>query len=140
MEQYQEGRGGDLPARRFGGVKGVTPRHLPATILDLTLPAGGSIAVPAPHGQTAFVFLIEGDGVVNGEQIAEKSAVLLTDGDEVELAAGAGSVLRAIFFAAPPLHEPVAWGGPIVMNTRAELEQAFDELRSGTFIKENGMP
>ena len=124
----------------FGGVKGVTPRHLPATILDLTLPAGSSIAVPAPQGQTAFVFLIEGDGGVNGEQIAEKSAVLLTDGDEVELAASAGSVLRAIFFAAPPLHEPVAWGGPIVMNTRAELEQAFDELRTGTFIKENGMP
>jgi len=43
--------------------------------------------------------------------------------------------VRFILASAPPLHEPVAWGGPIVMNTREELQLAFEELRAGTFIK-----
>ena len=47
-----------------------------------------------------------------------------------------GTILAfAILASAPALHEPVAWGGPIVMNTREELQHAFDELQAGTFIK-----
>ena len=85
--------------------------------------------------ETVFVFLIEGAGMLSGEIFEEKTALLLGDGELVEVYALPGEVLRFILASAPPLHEPVAWGGPIVMNTREELQQAFDDLRDGTFIK-----
>ncbi|MGI6239247.1 MAG: pirin family protein [Christensenellales bacterium] len=119
----------------FGGVSGIKPNHIPATILDVLIPAGGAITVPTAPGETAFVFLIEGDAVVGGEDIAEKTAALLSDGDAVDLAATADAASRIIVFMGAPLREPIAWGGPIVMNTRAELEAAFDELDRGTFIR-----
>jgi redox-sensitive bicupin YhaK (pirin superfamily) len=58
---------------------------------------------------------------------------LLTKGAEVSFTSADG--MRCLLIAGQPLHEPVAWGGPIVMNTREELSQAFDELDRGTFIK-----
>ena len=62
-----------------------------------------------------------------------RSALLLTEGEEVLVEAGKEGV-RFLLFAGAPLHEPIAWGGPIVMNTREELNQAFEEIRNGTFI------
>ena len=119
----------------FRGARGVTPRHIPASIWDVELGAGAAVTLPVPEGETAFVFLIEGDGLVCGEPIAEKTAVLLGAGGEVELAATPDAGARIIYYAAPPLGEPIAWGGPIVMNTQRELALAFDELNRGTFIK-----
>jgi redox-sensitive bicupin YhaK (pirin superfamily) len=55
-------------------------------------------------------------------------------GDEIELQAGPDGV-RFLLVAGTPIKEPVAWHGPIVMNTKAELQQAFAELRNDTFIK-----
>jgi hypothetical protein len=63
--------------------------------------------------------------------------VLFGDGDEVTFRA-ADSGLRLLLISGKPLHEPIAWRGPIVMNTDAELELAFKEYREGTFIKKNG--
>ena len=73
--------------------------------------------------------------MVDGEIFAEKTALLLQDGNLVEVSALPGETLRFILASAPALHEPVAWGGPIVMNTREELQKAFNDLRAGTFIK-----
>ena len=63
-----------------------------------------------------------------------RSLVLFDRGDEVEVSAGEDG-LRFLLVSGKPLHEPVAWYGPIVMNTQEELRQAFDELREGTFLK-----
>ena len=82
-----------------------------------------------------FVFLIEGNAVINNETLGEKTAVLFDEGDLVTLAAEPDKPLRAIFYSAPPLEEPIAWGGPIVMNTNEELNEAFAELQAGSFIK-----
>lgn len=120
---------------RFDGAAGVAPRHIPASIYDIELSAGGSVEIPTVPEETAFVFLIEGDGVIGGREIAEKTAVLFGKGESVAVAAKPDAAARVIFFSGRPLGEPVAWGGPIVMNTREELERAFDELRRGTFIK-----
>jgi redox-sensitive bicupin YhaK (pirin superfamily) len=60
--------------------------------------------------------------------------VLFGDGDEVEVQAGEAGV-RFLLISGAPLREPVAWHGPIVMNTRAELQEAFRELNSGSFVK-----
>jgi redox-sensitive bicupin YhaK (pirin superfamily) len=60
--------------------------------------------------------------------------VLFDSGDEVVVQAGEEGI-RFLLVSGKPIQEPVAWYGPIVMNTRAELQQAYEELRNGTFIK-----
>jgi redox-sensitive bicupin YhaK (pirin superfamily) len=60
--------------------------------------------------------------------------VLFDRGDEVTVQAGDEGI-RFLLVSGKPLHEPVAWAGPIVMNTREELRQAFEEFQSGTFLK-----
>lgn len=119
----------------YKGVRGVNPHHIQATLLDVKLDEGQGVEIPVKPGETVFVFLIEGAGMLNGEIFEEKTALLLGEGELVEVCALPGEVVRFILASAPPLHEPVAWGGPIVMNTREELQLAFEELRAGTFIK-----
>lgn len=120
----------------YKGTTGVTPHHIPATYFDITLEAGKSITLPVDPEETAFMFLLEGDANIAGARYAEKTAVLMEDGDAVEVAATAQEPLRFFLLAAKPLHEPVAWGGPIVMNTRKELLEAFQDLDIGNFIRE----
>ena len=120
---------------KFGEAVGVTPRHIPASILDVTLPKGERIVLPTRPEDTVFAFCIEGDAIIRAQLISEKTAVLFGVGDSVSIEATPERDLRFILFSAKALHEPIAWGGPIVMNTRDELEQAFAELRSGAFIK-----
>jgi redox-sensitive bicupin YhaK (pirin superfamily) len=120
---------------RYGDASGVLPRHIPASIFDVSLPRGESLTLPTKPEENVFVFLIEGDAIVNATLIPEKTAVLFGGGDSVSFSAAPERDLRIIFFSGKALHEPIAWGGPIVMNTREELDQAFDELRRGTFIQ-----
>ncbi|MDD3212256.1 MAG: pirin family protein [Eubacteriales bacterium] len=120
---------------KLGEAQGVTPRHIPATIFDVRLPGGEEVELPTQPEETVFVFLIEGNATIGGQPIPEKTAVLFGEGDSIAVAAPPDSDLRFIFFSGKALHEPVAWGGPIVMNTREELELAFDELQRGEFIK-----
>lgn len=119
----------------FGDAAGVTPAHIPATIYDIVLSAGGKIELPTKPEETVFVFLIEGDGIIDDRQVPSKSAVLFGKGDTIAVSSPPDTALRFIYFSGEPLHEPIAWGGPIVMNTRSELNLAFDELDRGTFIK-----
>lgn len=118
----------------FADAQGTRPRHIPATILDVSLPAGGSISLPTTPEETVFTFSVEGASVVNGQDIPANTAVLFGMGEAVSVSA-AGEPLRFIFYSGKALQEPIAWGGPIVMNTREELDQAFDELRHGGFIR-----
>ena len=68
------------------------------------------------------------------EKAGDRSLVLFDSGDEVTVQAGEQGV-RFLLVSGKPIEEPVAWYGPIVMNTQAELQQAVAELRNGTFIK-----
>ena len=122
-------------AGRFGEAQGVVPRHVKASIYDIRLDAGASLTVPVDGEETAFVFLIEGDAMVADRPVPVKTAVLLSRGEGVDLTAPADAAARIIFCSGKALREPIAWGGPIVMNTEEELKLAFDELRSGSFIK-----
>jgi quercetin 2,3-dioxygenase len=122
-------------AGRYGKEQGVEPRHIPASIFDIRLAKGETMEIETKPDETVFVFLMEGGAVINGQIIPSKTAVLFGKGDYVEVSAQPDMDLRWIFFSGKALHEPIAWGGPIVMNTREELEHAFDELNRGTFIK-----
>jgi len=97
-----------------------------------------------PNDETLFLYLIEGTLATdeNGTSFEEKACAILlsssnelsTDFDEIQVKAGNGGA-QFLLLAAKPLKEPVAWGGPIVMNTRDELNEAFDELETNNFIK-----
>jgi redox-sensitive bicupin YhaK (pirin superfamily) len=81
----------------------------------------------------------KGNGTINGSPVKENGIVRLDASDDsgpraVELTAGAGGASYLIF-SGKRLNEPVAWRGPIVMNTDAEIEMTFTELRRGTFLK-----
>jgi quercetin 2,3-dioxygenase len=68
------------------------------------------------------------------EQTGNRSLVLFDSGDEIAVQAGDEGI-RFILVSGKPIKEPVAWYGPIVMNSQAELQQAFAELKQGTFIR-----
>lgn len=121
----------------FGEGRGVEPKHISASIFDISLAKSKEIVIPTKADENVFIFLIEADGEIQDSHIPEKTAVLFGEGEAIRVSATQDSDLRFIFFSAKPLGESISWGGPIVMNTKDELNAAFDELRKGTFIKHN---
>jgi redox-sensitive bicupin YhaK (pirin superfamily) len=124
------------------------------TYLDVTIPAGHRKTLPVETTRHAFAYVFAGDGKfcnasgplsVPTEGVGwlethppskadNRSLILFDRGDEVEVQAGEDGI-RFLLVSGKPLEEPVAWYGPIVMNTRAEIQQAYAELQSGKFIK-----
>lgn len=101
---------------------------------DCTLPAGETFQHRTDPDYTAFIYVIGGNGRTDGKEIDNGTLVLFDAGDQMAVSA-ANEPLRFLLLTGKPLNEPVAWQGPIVMNTQAELETAFREYREGTFIK-----
>ena len=105
--------------------------------LDVTVPAGASFVHETENGHTVFVYVIEGEGYFDEQKeklVGNGSACLYGDGTSIAVSAGKEHV-RFLLISGKPIKEPVAWYGPIVMNTEEELEVAFNEYREGTFIK-----
>jgi redox-sensitive bicupin YhaK (pirin superfamily) len=128
-------------AGAYGGVKGsFGGNHVKATYLDVEINPGSAWSYETEHSATVFVYILRGSGRFSeGEgMVEEKHAILFGDGDTISVKASDDGV-RFLFLAAQPLGEPIAWGGPIVMNTREELDQAFREIESDTFIKEEAL-
>ena len=106
-----------------------TTRHAFAYVFDGTGDFGNAsapLAVPT-----------EGAGRTDGatpDEADNRSLVLFDRGDEVSVQAGERGI-RFLLVSGKPIEEPVAWHGPIVMNTREELQQAFEEFRAGTFLR-----
>lgn len=121
----------------YQGVTGaMTADYVNATMLDVSLEGGKEVSIPIPVTHTAFVYIIDGSLSFNGTEFHDRRrAVLLAGGDTVCLSAKEGASARCVLFSGPPLRESVAWGGPIVMNTQAELDQAYRDLDDNTFIK-----
>jgi redox-sensitive bicupin YhaK (pirin superfamily) len=124
-----------------GTYEGVTGPIRDVTIqpeyLDVSLPAHSSFthAVPADHTQLAYVFEGSGTFAENTQaQIGNHSLILFGQGDQMKVST-ADSGVRFLLISGLPLHEPVAWYGPIVMNTQEELRTAVQELQNDTFIK-----
>jgi quercetin 2,3-dioxygenase len=116
-----------------GPVRGIGVEPL---YLDITLGPSASLDVPTPINQTAFAYLYRGSCAVGAEgtMIEGRRLVIFGPGEAVRLRAEAAEA-RLLLVAGTPLHESIAWGGPIVMNTHEELQRAFRELDEGSFIK-----
>ena len=111
--------------------------YVKTTMLDVALEPGARFRLPTDALATLFIYLVEGAGRFgdSDKEIASHQALLFGEGDEFAAQAGENGV-RFVLVAGRPLREPIAWGGPIVMNTREELDQAFEEIDNGTFIRE----
>jgi redox-sensitive bicupin YhaK (pirin superfamily) len=142
---------GDFWGKR-GPVEGVAadPRYL-----DIWVPPGKRKTLKVEVERQAFAYVFEGSGnfraasapfgvltektdgvneILVREQTGNRSLVLFDSGDEITVQAGDEGI-RFILVSGRPIKEPVAWYGPIVMNSQAELQQAFTELKQGTFIR-----
>jgi redox-sensitive bicupin YhaK (pirin superfamily) len=137
---------------KTGPVDGVSadPRYL-----DVLVPPGRRKRLAVETSSNAFAYVFEGSGTFRDasqpravrtepiagaqpmppEEVGNRSLVLFDRGDEVVVQAGEAGI-RFLLVSGKPIEEPVAWYGPIVMNTEAELRQAYAELRDGTFIKQ----
>jgi redox-sensitive bicupin YhaK (pirin superfamily) len=137
-----------------GPVEGIAadPRYL-----DIYVPPGKPRRIPVESSRHAFAYVFDGSGsfrdasqplgvlteLVGAEQsapirtepeVGNRSLVLFDSGDEIVVQPGEEGI-RFLLISGTPIKEPVAWYGPIVMNTQEQLQQAFRELQNGTFIK-----
>jgi redox-sensitive bicupin YhaK (pirin superfamily) len=122
--------------------------------VDVSVPPGKRKTLPVETTRHAFAYVFAGSGkfcnasgplavptegvkwleTVPPTEAANRSLVLFDSGENVAVQAGEEGI-RFLLVSGKPLQEPVAWYGPIVMNTQAQLQQAFEELREGTFLK-----
>jgi redox-sensitive bicupin YhaK (pirin superfamily) len=119
-------------AGKLAGVKG--PVEAGATepfYADFRLQPGAAVSVDLPDGHSAFAYVYEGSAEVAGRPLERGTIAVLTPDGAVTLASGQGA--RLILVAGKPLREPVAKYGPFVMNTEAELRQAFVDYQLGKF-------
>lgn len=114
--------------------QGYVSEHLPLNYYDLQLEAGAEITLTMGKDESVMLFTLIGDIEVDGQHIEEKTAVKLTEGDSVTIKNG-DKPAQVLYIASKALNEPVAWAGPIVMNTEDEVKQAFVDLRNNTFVK-----
>ena len=124
-------------AGEFDGVRGATGGdYVPAQLLDVELSPGSEFLLPTDPAATVFLYVLLGEGECGApaQHLPARRAVLFDTGSTVRVKAAAAG-LRFVTFAARPLGEPIAWGGPIVMNTDEELRQASQELQEGTFLR-----
>lgn len=124
-------------------------------LFDVSIPAGITARLPVQEGHTAIAYTLEGEGYFDDRRdafayemagagwmdvsqrcICGPETIVLYERDGTEVAITAGDhPLRFLYISGRPLQEPIAWYGPIVMNTQEELRLAFDEYANGTFIK-----
>jgi quercetin 2,3-dioxygenase len=120
----------------LGGVRGpVEGGATEPLYFDLAFDAGSKAEITLPAEHNSFVYVYEGALEIGGaaaQTIAKGAIAVLSTGEFLDLKAGAEGA-RAIVVAGRPLREPVAKYGPFVMNTRAELEQAFQDFQAGRF-------
>ncbi len=106
--------------------------------LDITLERGAVLNFPTPEGFTTFIYIFDGTlDTADHEHVEyKKGSIILFERDDEIISVRAGATgARFLLVSGKPLNEPIAWYGPIVMNTEAEIKQAFEELQTGEFIK-----
>ena len=135
LEQWHTGtRIRVIAGRTDRGTEGpVKNDYVVPTYLDVQLKAGDGFEQILPSSHNAFLYQIDGDIAVGGQEkkIGNRTLAVLSDGEHVSVNANADS--RFLLVAGQPLNEPIARGGPFVMNTRAEVLQAFEDFQNNQF-------
>jgi quercetin 2,3-dioxygenase len=148
--RYQDLRGEAMPVRRepgaqvrlfsgsSGDVAAGTLNHVPVVMAELVVEAGGSVTQELPGSYSGFVYVLEGSGRFGANETRGEQGQVLwlgpVDGaPRSEVTVRAEQPLHALLLAGEPLHEPVVAYGPFVMNTEAEIMDAFADYRAGKF-------
>src|SRR5690348_5006437 len=125
-------------AGELAGHRGPGSTHTPMTMLHATISPGATMTLPWRSDFNALVYVLSGAGTVGAEQrpIRTGQLAVLGRGDAVTVSAARRQESRlagldVVLLGGRPIREPVAWGGPFVMNTRAEVLQAFDDYQKG---------
>jgi redox-sensitive bicupin YhaK (pirin superfamily) len=123
-------------AGKMDGIQGpVRDLAIDIEYFDIELAPEKPFEHATAKNDTVFAYVVEGAVEVQGKNIMQGQCVVFGKGDSVKICSTKGS--HFLFVSGKPLNEPVAWRGPIVMNTQEELDTAFKELDLGTFIKSN---
>ncbi len=123
-----------LLAGQYKDRKGYMSKHLPLDYYDIHLKPDTSILIDTEPERSVMVFTLSGEVSIGDELVKEKTAAKLTSGSSVEIKSLKDNA-QVLFISSMLLGEPIAWGGPIVMNTKAELQKAFSDLEQGTFLQ-----
>lgn len=123
-----------LLAGEYNGTTGYKSKYLPLDYYDIHLNPNSSIVLDTDSNRSIMMFTLLGDAYISGELIKEKTAVKLSQGNSVEIKS-TDTKAQVLFVSSIRLDESIAWGGPIVMNTKDELNKAFQDLKDGTFLK-----
>ncbi|MFX0212213.1 MAG: pirin family protein, partial [Candidatus Hodarchaeota archaeon] len=110
--------------------------------LDVTIAPRSEFEHHVKQGYTVFAFVIKGKGYFDqnlDQLIHAENLVIYEDGEKVRITTNFETV-RFLLISGKPIGEPVAWYGPIVMNTKEELRLAFEEYQNGTFLKYSNSP
>lgn len=149
--RYQEVKQSEIPTVQIGdkisvkvicgeveGIKGpVQDIVTEPEYIDITMQPNAVFKHTIKEDHNSFAYVIEGEGFFDKKKIkkvVKHHLVVLEDGDEIQISTSE-STLRLLLISGKPIREPVAWSGPIVMNTQEELRLAFEEYRNGTFTK-----
>ncbi len=142
---YQEFAADQIPVERHDNgteikvIAGRTQRGLQGPIiqpltdplyLDISLPTGKQYAIDIPEGHNAFIYSIKGSAVIGEKWVAKGQLGVLSQEGQMLVSASEKDT-RFLLIAGKPIGEPVARGGPFVMNTDAEIQQAFADYKSG---------
>lgn len=134
------GRAGELRviAGKYRGHEGPAHTFSPIEVWDLRLEAGGETTLRVPEGHTTLLVVLEGTVQVNGEAVVRDAGLVCFErqGDEIRLEANNDATL--LLLAGAPLGEPVVGYGPFVMNSEAEIHQAFADFQAGKFGRLEG--
>lgn len=121
-----------------GGLTGPGSTHSPITMVHATFAPGAQGVIPWPSSFNCLVYILGGNGTVGAERrpLTTGNLAVLGPGDAFTVRADdqqdtRTESLEVLFLGGEPIREPVAWYGPFVMNTQAEIQQAFDDFRAG---------
>jgi redox-sensitive bicupin YhaK (pirin superfamily) len=122
-----------LIAGDVAGHQGPGSTHTPITVADVTVSPGARVIVPWRKDFNALAYVLAGSGTVGGEKrpVATGQLAVFGAGDSITVDAAAGEPVDVLLLGGEPIREPVAAYGPFVMNTRAELAQAFEDYQAG---------
>jgi redox-sensitive bicupin YhaK (pirin superfamily) len=117
-------------AGSFNGAAGPAKTFTSMTVLDAQIPARSTVNVPLPSGHSALVTVLEGQITTEGQTVNPADlAVFEHEGDAIEITATQDA--KVVVLSGEPIDEPIAAYGPFVMNTQEEIQEAFEEYRTG---------
>lgn len=127
----------EIISGEFNGVKGFEAPNHPLEYYSVEFKKDGELTLDVENDDVVVMFTLLGEITIGDKLVREKTAITTTEGDKVVINAKKGAIVLVLI--SKRLNEAIHWGGPIVMNTKEDLEQAFIDLKEDNFLKEKAI-